>query len=118
MQEVAQINYGKDEVVVQSGLIVDVGNTGEYISLVRGDLSLTVNAGNVVETNELKRSYNMMADIAAAEADGQPHSWYLYMAFDGRCWVVDGTESKRELNLSFLAFPTRSDWGVTGIIPS
>lgn len=60
--------------------------------LIDGNLNITAEDGNVVDSEIMQGYVEKMSEVAQQHAQGRPHTWILLMAYEGRCWFMEPVE--------------------------
>lgn len=90
---------------------------GEYYGIVTGELTVPVQDDKLIYHEDLDIVIFKLKEIAFAKAKGAPFLWRVLIAYDGRCWIIDGdSEVGDTFNLSYFDYPTLEDWIITGAV--
>ena len=100
---------------VCAGLHISIAG-GEFTPLVLGEVNIPVCNDRIIYHHILDALFLQMAEIAVYAAKGQPHHWRLYLAYVGRCWILEPGDPPYAL--SYLDFPVLEDWLCTGAVIS
>jgi hypothetical protein len=99
---------------IQSGLLIKKDNSNEPPKVLVSDfIETAVYEDRIVYSDLLTKVHDYMNDLVKDVAETVDETWMLYMAYAGRCWVLESKDSLPAL--SYIDYPTKSDWQVVGI---
>jgi len=83
------------------------------VVLVSDFIETMVKDNEIKYSQELKKVHDCMCDIVENIYDSAVVKWMLYMSYAGRCWVLESVDNQPAL--SYIDYPTKSDWEIVGI---
>lgn len=87
---------------------------GEFFNIVTGKLTIPIRNDRMLYHPVLDDVVNKMSKIALARSEGSKYKWRAYVAFSGRCWIIE--PDGEDYTLSYLDYPTIEDWIITGAV--